>query len=140
MTVYFGKSEAFWGCNDLVTSETIPDGFNKNCDFASIKFRSENGAPRRSFSNQQIYDYWYKIVEIYSAKLLMNESDKLVAISGLARALYKSRWVGKLFHKHITRASGWRTWLAASFGAHKLVSTTKFPVKPHIRGLPILDE
>lgn len=67
-----GKGEVFWGCNDIVASESVPDGFKKKSGLSSMKLKSENGAPKNPSSNQLIYNYWYKNVEVYSAKQLTN--------------------------------------------------------------------
>lgn len=46
-----------------------------------------------------LYEYWLRIVEIYSKKKLTVDMDKLPAIHGIAQTLHKSRMAHEPFEK-----------------------------------------
>ena len=121
-----------------MTSESVPDGFEKRSGpggLSSMKLKSENGAPKNSSPNQLAYNYWYTTVEVYSAKQPTNEFDKLVAISGLARALHKSRWVGKLFHEAYDGGLWLEDLARGLICFHNLETSTRSQIKLRALGL-----
>ncbi|KAN0108557.1 heterokaryon incompatibility protein, partial [Hyaloscypha variabilis] len=125
-TVFFAANELVWECNELLASETLRWrlGSSDECSSWLMKFNSGNGAPtadslfnswhERRYNdpllgrpglcsggavaqNLLAYQYWYKSLELFSLKDLTTVSDKLPAIYGIARALHKSRLLGKPF-------------------------------------------
>ncbi|KAK3400644.1 heterokaryon incompatibility protein-domain-containing protein [Sordaria brevicollis] len=101
-TVMFGKNELYWECRMGYARECFPDLLKPSFDPARLltmgAFRrpleSMEWPPISDFQRQQIWRY---LVEQYSGRELTRQSDKLVAISGLAQAV-GSRWEGSTYH------------------------------------------
>lgn len=75
--LHFTITELFWECKDKIVCESFPE-----------KLPDYKG-PNRPFYNprrQLLYNGWGKIVALYSSAGLTYSKDKLVALSGLARA------------------------------------------------------
>lgn len=104
-TLYFGKSCIFWDCRELERSEfateydtePYPDQAQpqrREQELANIKktlFRLDNGHSEKgaNAAHKTTPDGWYSLVEMYGQAGLTFESDRLIAISGVARLLWK---------------------------------------------------
>jgi hypothetical protein len=75
----FGAHQVYWECRESIALETNPDGLE--C-FGGVPFKALMNAPHGHHS-------WSKVVMMYSACALSFPTDKLVAVSALAR-LYAS--------------------------------------------------
>ncbi|KPI43281.1 uncharacterized protein AB675_6992 [Cyphellophora attinorum] len=114
--VHFGPDQVFWECREKLACETFPEGLPKNIPqtlarAATTLARSptvfEPKTPTRSLTSRIISPLkedklplpsfpsltchrdlfgWFYLAELYSACSLTRETDKLVAISGLARS------------------------------------------------------
>ena len=74
-TLYFSHTELFWECRELDARESFPD-------------RLPDIAKRNLYyrdSTKSISDQWGTVVQMYTQANLTYPSDKLVAISGVAR-------------------------------------------------------
>lgn len=75
-TVHFTQSQLYWECNEVHACELIPQGYFRQIlptiDFGDTTLRAVST--------------WKGIVNWYSQRELTKSRDKLVAISGLARA------------------------------------------------------
>jgi hypothetical protein len=128
-TIYYGKDEIYWECNHMIASETVPWGWTnhslmakinsysgppkRNNDTISTKPLEHTGQdlsnPEAKFKRLNIavqpmdlaslYEYWYKIIEVYSQKKLTVTTDKLPAIHGIAKALHRSRMAHRVFEE-----------------------------------------
>ncbi|KAK3402149.1 heterokaryon incompatibility protein-domain-containing protein [Sordaria brevicollis] len=95
--VHFGRRQIFWKCNSIEACEAIPLPLNSSVvhtqgflvNGARFK-KSEDLASGRRPENP--YRIWHNLVQIYTRTELSNPSDKLVAISGLAK-LFQD-WTG----------------------------------------------
>ena len=112
--VHFGPDQVFWECRQLLACETFPEGLPKTIPqtlarAATQLARSptvfEPKPPTRSLTSRLLSPKedkvplpafpsltchrdlfgWFYLAELYSACSLTRETDKLVAISGLAR-------------------------------------------------------
>ncbi|KAF8862041.1 HET-domain-containing protein, partial [Acephala macrosclerotiorum] len=72
-TLHFTSREVFWECDELVACETFPDGIPSAAPFYELQKRPMDR------------EMWIGLVERYSRCKLTHLSDKLIAISGLAR-------------------------------------------------------
>lgn len=72
--LYFGKHEVFWECDDSLSSETFPRGI-------PLVSKSEENPTQIPTS----FDDWQAMLNYYTCCKLTVSSDKLVAISAIAR-------------------------------------------------------
>lgn len=97
-TLHFGRGQVCWESNRLAACECFPQGYPEP---PHIQELLDEVAPIRAMdrrSTLQIYDKdephyfvrrWNEIIRLYSKCAITKESDKLVAISGLARHTHK---------------------------------------------------
>ncbi|KAI0859060.1 heterokaryon incompatibility protein-domain-containing protein [Xylaria cubensis] len=133
-TLHFAKSQIFWECQKKKRCETFPDGIpymyrasnlrpNVVNDFArnqkptwfhihfpdglelseSARLEKRNG---RHFVPQSLAEIWAQCVSIYSRTKLTLQSDKLVAISGVARWIHQQTARGG--NRNVYLAGLWR--------------------------------
>ncbi|KAH7030605.1 uncharacterized protein B0I36DRAFT_362438 [Microdochium trichocladiopsis] len=112
-TIYFGTQQIYWECHRLAATETFPETrinpkkrparekwmyppqVPEHWPTASWKLlfcvqplmvpRTHYGVEYNPYTS--LYDNWHTIVETYAPKKLTYPSDKLVAISGLAKEI-----------------------------------------------------
>ena len=106
-TLIFGAHELYWQCHSNEASECRPDGtihFNDpDVDMSAATQMGTTFFRLRQFSRGELpYDserekVWALLVEEYSRRRLTMQSDKLIAISGLAEELSKG-WSGITYH------------------------------------------
>jgi hypothetical protein len=88
--LHFTGNEMAWECNQMML-----------CECGLMKFNAENGTIRylkTSFMKErksgratvQSIDGWRRIVTEYSGRMLTQEGDKLIAISGLTQKIMES--------------------------------------------------
>jgi hypothetical protein len=83
--LHFGSEYAFWECNTAIASEIYPAGMPNNFD-DNPKIRDFRFQYLADPTRSQ-YNMWKRAVAAYAECLLTKESDKLVAISGVAKDL-----------------------------------------------------
>ncbi|KAI9646051.1 Guanine nucleotide-binding protein subunit gamma [Ciborinia camelliae] len=104
-SLHFCDDELLWECRELSASETYPTGIPKFCTntlgYSNVKIKE---LPDKD----AVYKRWKNWVNIYSRTCLTNDSDKLVAISALAKCtrialndvylagLWKSKFIDQL--------------------------------------------
>ena len=80
-TLHFGHTEIVWECRTKYACGAFPEGVPKSFSLETF-----------AISKTQLSIDWHAIVWLYSGCLLTHESDKLVALAGVARKVYeKSR-------------------------------------------------
>jgi hypothetical protein len=133
--LHFGSQQLFWECMDLRASEMFFRGipshipiFNFKCfripSVINIEEQSVDGIPHMQ-QRWQTQDskpsiepsplpskikYWWTIVEAYTRTTRSVTSDKLVAISGIAKVLqpyFKSRYLAGLWESNLPRGLLW---------------------------------
>jgi hypothetical protein len=95
--LHFSKDQLFWEFRTSVGCETIPEngpdhfetlstatGFKTDDELAATVADFEMGSSQKDRSGR-LLQQWHKIVEHYSASGLTFKSDKLIAISGMAK-------------------------------------------------------
>lgn len=93
-TVYFGNAGLFWDCRVTEHGEFPDSEPQATRELANIKkalLRAQDGAKE---SSGQAPDGWYSLVDMYRQASLTFESDRLVAISGIAKILWKMMGAG----------------------------------------------
>ncbi|RAL59498.1 hypothetical protein DID88_006611 [Monilinia fructigena] len=130
-SLHFCENELFWECREKIACETYPTGIPSICSNNSqsnIKIRepSESESYEKTHlvhgtskaKKDVAYDRWATWVVLYSRAYLTKDSDKLVAISTLAKftrtalddvyvaGLWRSKFVDQLvwssFHRKFT--------------------------------------
>ncbi|KAH9208157.1 heterokaryon incompatibility protein-domain-containing protein, partial [Leptodontidium sp. 2 PMI_412] len=114
-TLHFASQQLFWECQELQACEKVPRGFlnttykRPNPHMRVIDIASQelawNAVPAPFFQ------VWEEIVTAYTSADLTKESDKLIAIGGLASILaLKSgvRYTAGLWHHDLLRQLLWR--------------------------------
>ena len=91
--IHFSKYEVRWECHCLAATEVYPKGLDED---DSLQGRVSRGLPTKTIL-AEIRDHpefaqthWSRIKEEYSSKALTKASDKLAAISGIARMVFKA--------------------------------------------------
>ncbi|KAI1611958.1 hypothetical protein EDD36DRAFT_475661 [Exophiala viscosa] len=105
--LYFGSEMMYWECNSRARYEVL--GYPIEDDY-----QNRNEVEKRSFKELRDRDswlgYWYNIVETYSQCDLTRETDKLPALSGIARVLYEilgDTYVAGVWSGDIPRGLAW---------------------------------
>lgn len=86
-TLHFGSSQLFWECREHRAAEAYPDGFPEQMSRQNFKMGLELDACSQidgSVSKRR-HNIWSRLVGQYSKCGLTISSDKLVALSGLAK-------------------------------------------------------
>lgn len=95
-TIHFGCRQVFWECAEVHACETHPEGFKKVSPVAGPSSTSNYSLWKdliatptvpgtTTHPHVRIYAEWSAIVSLYSDTRLTIPSDKLVAVSGLAK-------------------------------------------------------
>ncbi|KAI9684968.1 MAG: hypothetical protein M1820_010865 [Bogoriella megaspora] len=88
--VHYGTEQVWWECHELIANEIYPNGVPPTIS-GSLKGQRQRAAnllqiPKKA-EPQELLDVWMQICEAYSTMALTKSSDKLVAISGLAKRI-----------------------------------------------------
>jgi hypothetical protein len=97
VTLHFSKTEMYWTCASSNASEGLPMGLNplnNKSDFDKYIMVDKNRALPTQVNTVQRYHWWYQAMEIYSHRNFTFESDRLIALAGLAS---KFQWPGDEF-------------------------------------------
>jgi Heterokaryon incompatibility protein (HET) len=110
--LHFGERQMFWECRELEASEVFPVGIPKQFKkrFKSV-FSATEDIPEEH-GDVAALEIWGKMVADYNRKALTRSSDKLIAISGLAKVmqnLLKDELVAGLWKRHILQQLLWST-------------------------------
>jgi hypothetical protein len=92
--MHFSEDQILWECKELRLSENCPFGFGQSLFWpAKQETRDELRALGFKFSPTQLdsFDKWGEIVKNYSRTILTKDTDRLVALSGVAGAFSASR-------------------------------------------------
>jgi len=116
--VHFAKDQLIWECNGRTTYERSdkPDH-----DFDSEFFRLQNVLetdPKASLAQVlhtqadqgQLYQVWYRLLEVYSARKMSFDGDKINAINGIAAAMHarlESSLIYGIWDSHIREGLLW---------------------------------
>lgn len=83
--IYFGKHQLFWRCWNHTACETFPKGIPKATGSDAFS-ESVYGVDFQLLGGSQgLEDLWVQVIENYSTYGITRESDKLIALSSIAR-------------------------------------------------------
>ncbi|OCT46003.1 hypothetical protein CLCR_00391 [Cladophialophora carrionii] len=81
-TLHFTRNEVFWECQQMCCSEVFPKGLPATMRPPSSQEHEEFFSKR---IHHQRHGNWHQLVQMYSPKRLTYASDKLLALTGLAK-------------------------------------------------------
>lgn len=115
--LHFCRDQVYWECNTGAASEVSPELSVKN----TLKLEA---LPTQSDTAIDLAKRWGSMVYFYSRGHLTFAKDRLVAFSGMARAMQhilKDRYVGGLWEKDFIFHLTWHTvsWNTATTNRHK---------------------
>lgn len=82
--LHFGKRQLYWECTSMMASESVPLGY-PDSDWGFKSF--DPLLPNRTSTGTALVETWGLLLDKYTRAGLTEETDKLVAIAGLAKAL-----------------------------------------------------
>lgn len=115
--LYFGRTQLLWECRESTAAESFPSGLpecilankeRKDIRCSTIKPARYETSAKKSLINSP----WIKIVQSYSGTHLTHQSDKLVALSGVAKqfvSLIHDEYVAGLWRNQLPHYLCWRT-------------------------------
>ena len=115
--LHFANDQIFWECREMHASETFQDHVPARYEFGLRRFDLESS---KEVTKRKFLEIWDTIVQEYTARDLTYVSDKLTALSGLARILHRrhpeaGKYVGGMWAKYLTDQLAW----SASCKAHR---------------------
>jgi hypothetical protein len=112
--LHFGAQQLYWECKEFAASETQPGGLSKEMTGTTLKegwhlLRTKIGTD----GVDRCYSAWEYSIAHYSNCGLSKSSDKLIALSGLARRLHncleeKDTYLAGLWRSQLPRTLLWR--------------------------------
>lgn len=121
--LHFGREQLFWECKETDAAETYPDGLPgflemvyytnfKNLDLATRNKGSRSRASWHNYDSVSGYhELWHILVYAYSEARMTKPSDKLIALSGLAKefaVLTQDIYVVGMWQKFLASELLWR--------------------------------
>jgi hypothetical protein len=139
-TLHFYETEMSWACASSIASEGLPMGLqpmtNKS-DFDKYIKVDINGSLPTQIDMVQRYHWWYQTIEIYSHRNFTFESDRLMALAGLASAFQHSEdeflyglWKSDLVHGLAWRFDGQHKEIAAEASSTSPIPTWSWASRP----------
>ncbi|TGO72785.1 hypothetical protein BELL_0419g00070 [Botrytis elliptica] len=120
-SLHFCDGELLWECREMASCETYPTGLPKLCKREDLKIRPLSGSDlyKRKYLIDGAkktmkgisYDRWVQWIELYSQTHLTKGSDKLIAVSALAkctRAVFDDVYVAGLWRSMFADQLVWR--------------------------------
>lgn len=111
-TLHFSPCQLYWECRVQTASEMYPLGLPKQMDCDRNLKRSLEPYPDRIMNNKRQHEIWNRLVQYYSKCGLTVSSDKLVALSGLAKhaaSIFKDDYVAGLWRSNLETDLFWVT-------------------------------
>ncbi|KAI4171650.1 MAG: hypothetical protein LQ343_004128 [Gyalolechia ehrenbergii] len=87
--IHFARDQVFWECQRMKASERYPNGIPSryDTDVAKLSLGSVNDGSDNESPKRRLLELWSSVVGEYSTRALSHISDKLIAISAVARIL-----------------------------------------------------
>ena len=118
--LHYSSQQLYWECGELDACETFPDGLPTNDGVLHYKGldpvvdgaqRRDDMGPRQLTTNKyDAYYIWNNIITLYSQGNLTVESDKMVAIAGLAKymqTILNDRYIAGLWERYLPSQLLW---------------------------------
>ena len=121
--LHLGGTQLFWECYELKACETYPEGVPSSLQPSSISREAIGGllnnavcrsggieSGSKTNPKDELWNLWKGIVELYSTKRLTYTSDKLVALSGIAKLMEQAlddQYCAGLWRKRLVTQLFW---------------------------------
>jgi hypothetical protein len=127
-TLRFSQFGMYWTCSSINASEGMPMGIkpsNNKADYDNYIRKNKKIIPTDCEDKRRRYSWWYQAMTMYSGRTFTKESDRLIALSGLAANFQESRdgFVYGLWKSDIAHGLAWRLY-------HGEEEVTKNPHSP----------
>ncbi|KAI9741632.1 MAG: hypothetical protein M1834_000016 [Cirrosporium novae-zelandiae] len=119
--IHFGSQQLLWECCELDAAEKYPhklpptlasgqafykilDPLVENPHPSHDDQQSQNDPPENENTKINLYHGWYRILEAYTKSHLTNPSDKLIALSGIAKQMaqvLRDDYIAGLWKSHL---------------------------------------
>lgn len=111
--ISFFKTEMYWTCASSNASEGLPMGLypsNNKSDFDKYIKMNAKGALSTQVDMVQKYRWWYRAMEIYSYRIFTHDSDRLMALAGLASIFQRpdDEFLYGLWKSDLVHGLAWR--------------------------------
>ncbi|KAK5206930.1 hypothetical protein LTR47_006383 [Exophiala xenobiotica] len=119
--IHFAQDQLYWECRHLEACETYPDGLPETTYLGTPltkdvlvrgKTDIETGTSLSDFDHEARQVHWSYIVETFTRGALSNLSDKLVAISAVARQMQRllrgDEYLAGMWRKSLRREILWK--------------------------------
>lgn len=130
----FWSGSVYWECRELAACEVHP----KTCRYQIGKGLPTTKQKLEALSKKNSYIAWDNIVEVYSGASLTRGTDRLVAISGLAKRLHgtlQDKYCAGLWEYDLVRHMMWRqkaSLVPSSYFSLDMRSSEGFPSLEYI--------
>jgi len=119
--LHYGKAQIYWECRELRACESLPDGVDPTLcrDESQLRSSLKDLVPGQSLADY-VYNekremlemgYWMSVVENYTKCDLTFQTDKLVALAGVARQvqmLLPSEYFAGIWKSHLPWGLLWK--------------------------------
>ena len=108
--LHFGARQLLWECRSSFATEVLPRGVPASLLGKNARFKMLDGF-RASDDPFWAHRFWNNVVETFSACLLTQPGDKLIAMAGMAQVLTPilgSAYVAGLWRQHLIPSLLWR--------------------------------
>ncbi|KAL8914317.1 MAG: hypothetical protein Q9171_001037 [Xanthocarpia ochracea] len=123
--IHFARDQVFWECQRMKASERFPKGIPSryDTDVTKLPLRSVNDGSDNETPKRRLLELWSSIVGEYSTRALSHISDKLIAVSAMARTLSHKYpdagiYVAGMWGSYIIDQLSWSTSLSAHRTLH----------------------
>ena len=113
--IHFAQDQIFWECRESYASESFPRGIPARCETGIYRFSLGS---TEEIHKERFLEIWSSIVREYTTRELTHNSDKLIAVSALARTLSQNhpaagRYVAGIWGNYIIDQLLWSSSLLA---------------------------
>lgn len=112
-TLRFSQFGMHWSCTSINASEGMPMGlqpFNNKSQYDKDIRTDTRPTTASSVDTKQRYSWWYQAIAMYSSRNFTRESDRLIALSGLAATFpdFPDDYLYGLWKSDIAHGLAWR--------------------------------
>ncbi|KAI0385255.1 heterokaryon incompatibility protein-domain-containing protein [Hypomontagnella monticulosa] len=114
-TLHFGAEQLFWECREAESCEAFPEGlprdFHQNATYKAERAADALGVTSDLSSLQTALDAWNAVLASYTCAELTKQSDRLPALSGVAKDMQnvlKSKYLAGLWEISLLYQLLWR--------------------------------
>ena len=113
--IHFGAKQLFWECRTLEASEAFPEGLPRDMYTSKVKksVHTDHRHPEKvENAHRTDFNRWANAVTAYSRSRLTFDTDKMIAIAGLAKSLqhpFLGSYLGGMWRHFLLSHLTWST-------------------------------